>query len=601
MTAEKGYSRRDFVKRVGSAAGAVALSPAAVGASGLAQAPAEALPMLHETPRSVFPTLNGRTRGWLRFLWEKATTDDDWSSAGVPHQWWDRYSAPVVLSYGRFDLSFSSYALLLMADQTPAWREVYTRIADGFAGRYPTYWGAIDWLTQIGDDPKRENYPPRVMAGIPERLRGNYNRFGWTANGVEPWGLQPDPIGADGYLFFRGWFTLLLSIYKYVSGDDKYTRPFPVTGYRDQMFEWDHHRIAEHMERQYQAHPEGPQCENTKIWFYCNSAGGLGMHLYDRVFGKQTHRAFENFLEYAGENYMGLSNDGGLEWVTSYYDPIVNHKANAGPAGGIATAFMVLPQNRELATTLYDAAANSLGWRDSQRPIRANATGLLLARALGDHTAIARLRAAAEREYDPRFFGDHDEKFGWFFGLNEAYPRGQRRATMMVSEVGNDGDWIRAFEAPYMDKFDAPTVEGVDFPSLGLYQAWNDIDSGTLYVGTYPTSPDRRGVETTWRVTNLPNTADVFILCDGEPFDRFEATDDGTIRLETTIDARQYQIFTGYRGPGGPPAARRQEPRAGRAAAGLAASRPPADDTRAATRRARSEIVQGGGPTCPCC
>ena len=88
---------RDFVKRVGSAAGAVALSPAAVGASGLAQAPGEALPMLHETPRSVFPTLNGRTRGWLRFLWEKATTDDDWSSAGVPHQWWDRYSAPVVL------------------------------------------------------------------------------------------------------------------------------------------------------------------------------------------------------------------------------------------------------------------------------------------------------------------------------------------------------------------------------------------------------------------------------------------------------------------------------------------------------------------------
>ena len=152
-----------------------------------------------------------------------------------------------------------------------------------------------------------------------------------------------------------------------------------------------------------------------------------------------------------------------------------------------------------------------------------------------------------------------------------------------------------------MDKFDAPTVEGVDFPSLGLYQAWNDTDSGTLYVGTYPTSPDRRGVETTWRVTNLPNTADVFILCDGEPCDRCEVTDDGTIRLETTIDARQYQIFTGYRGPGGPPAARRQEPRAGRAAAGLAASRPPADDTRAATRRARSEIVQGGGPTCPCC
>jgi hypothetical protein len=93
------------------------------------------------------------------------------------------------------------------------------------ANRYPTYRGAIDWLTQIGDDPRRANYPEQVMAGIPERLRGNYNRIGWTANGVEPWGLSPDPIGSEGNLFFRGWFNLVLSIYKYVSGDDKYERP----------------------------------------------------------------------------------------------------------------------------------------------------------------------------------------------------------------------------------------------------------------------------------------------------------------------------------------------------------------------------------------
>ena len=221
---------------------------------------------------------------------------------------------------------------------------------------------------------------------------------------------------------------------------------------------------------------------------------------------------------------------------------------------------MVLPQDRELATTLYDAAANSLGWRDPQRPIRANATGLLLARALGDHTAIARLRAAAERDYEPRFFGDHDEQFGWFFGLNEAYPRGQRSATMMVSEVGSDGDWLSAFEAPHMDKFEAPTVEGVDFSSLGLYQAWNDTESGTLYVGTYPTTPDRRGIETSWRVTSLPDANDVVVLCDGEPFERFEMTGAGTIRLDTTIDTRQYQIFTGYRGPGPPAARRGKEP-----------------------------------------
>ena len=155
-----------------------------------------------------------------------------------------------------------------------------------------------------------------------------------------------------------------LSIYKYVSGDDKYERPFPVTGYGDEQFEWDQHRIAALLERQYREHPEGPQCENTKIWFPCNSAAGLGLHLYDKVFGREAHRPVEGWLEYAKENYMGVSSDGKLEWVTNYYDPIVNHKANAGPAAGVYDAFLLLPQDRELATFLYESAANALGWNN---------------------------------------------------------------------------------------------------------------------------------------------------------------------------------------------------------------------------------------------
>ena len=100
-----------------------------------------------------------------------------------------------------------------------------------------------------------------------------------------------------------------------------------------------------------------------------------------------------------------------------------------------------------------------------------------MARELGDQTAVARLTAIAETEFEPRFFGDHDERFGWFFHLHEAYPRGTQSAMMMVAEIGDQGNWTRAFEAPHLDKFDAPTVEGIDFPSLGVYQAWNDAAS----------------------------------------------------------------------------------------------------------------------------
>ena len=59
----------------------------------------------------------------------------------------------------------------MMADQTPAWREAYTRIVDELASRYTTYWGAVDWLTQIGPDPARANYPPQFMGSIPRDLR----------------------------------------------------------------------------------------------------------------------------------------------------------------------------------------------------------------------------------------------------------------------------------------------------------------------------------------------------------------------------------------------------------------------------------------------
>lgn len=593
--ADKHVSRRGFVKTVAATAGAAALPGYVSGQSAAPKTVAEAAPLsLRNTSR--FPGLTPRGAGWLRFLWEKATTRDDWSSMGVPHPWWDRYTAPVVLSYGRFDLSFSAYGLLLMADQTPAWREVYSRIADELAGRYPTYWGAIDWLTQIGDDPKRANYPPQLMGQAPPNKRGNYNRFGWTANGVEPWGLQRDPIGADGNLFFRAWFLLLLATHKYISGDDKWARPFKVTGYADETFEWDMHRIAERLASQYRAHPEGPHCENTKIWIYCNSAGGLGMKLYDKVFGKNTHQAFENFIGYTKENYMKIGSDGKLQSITTFYDPVEKFHFGANVAGGLSTAHLMAPQNPELARVLYEGAANAAGWRTATGEVRASTTGLIMTKEMGDEAAYQRLLAAAEREYEPKYFGDHREQFGWFFNNKEAFPRGQGSATLMAAEIAaGPGDWTRAFEARYQDKFTAPTVEGIEFPSLGVSQAWNDRTTGTLHVVTYAAAPEKKGAATKWRVTNLPSVTSLTIRLNGKPFSRFVAVGPRTIELTSTIDAHQFEIVTGYRGDGTRAAAEPpSEPRTATAAsasliASAEAGTPPPGE------------VLANGPGCPCC
>jgi len=484
---------------------------------------------------------------------------------------------------------------MLMADQTPAWREVYTRILNELANRHTAYWAANDWNTFIGPSPDRQNYPPQMMAGWPERLHGNYDFPGWTANGIEPWGLQPDPIGADGYLFFRGWLNLLLAIYKYVSGDDKWEQPWLIADYKNEHFEWTQPRIVEHLHRQYTDHPEGPQCENTKIWPFCNSAAGLGIYLSDQLGVTNAHGVFENWIEFAKDNYMRINNQNEIEWMTQYYDPLEDLKLNSpGAGGGVGIAYYLLPQSPEIGTLIYEAAANAQGWRDPKREIQPSVRGLILAKALGDHTAVARLSAAAERDNDPRWFGENMDKFGWGFNLDEPWPRGQSTAQMMVSKI-QQGSWIEAFKVKHLDKYTAPTLEDVNYPTLGVDQAWNDKDSGILFIGTYAADRSQNDEETSWRITNLPNVSEAFVLQDGAQFP-VEVTGPNSIRIRTTVGDHRYQIYTGYHG---------QQTAASRESAPtkIAGGAAFADRTRTAAQNAKAaeSVMLSGSADCACC
>jgi hypothetical protein len=162
-----------------------------------------------------------------------------------------------MLSWHRFDLIESSYAMALMADTTPAWREVYSTILDELVSRYTSYWAAKDWLDQIGPDPRRNNYPEGWYKLIPSHLRGEYDVPGWTANGVAPWGVQMDPVGAEGNLFFKGWFLVILGLYRYVSGEDTWNQPFAMIRDGANTFTWSHSEIARHLTEQWSRRPEG--------------------------------------------------------------------------------------------------------------------------------------------------------------------------------------------------------------------------------------------------------------------------------------------------------------------------------------------------------
>jgi len=497
--------------------------------------------------------LGPRARGWLRHIWDKATIADDWSSNGDPLPWWDRSTTAPMCTFPRFDLSETSYALALMADRTPAWREVYTRIADELVGRYTTYWAAVDWLTFIGHDPHQDQYPPEWLVWMPEHMRGRYDPPGWTANGVEPWGLQPDPVGADGNLFFRGFFNLLLGTYSYVSGNDKWEKPFKMTGYNDRLFEWTQHSISSFLEDQWSERPQGAHCENTKIWPYCLSAAGLSLQLYDKLFGAKTHWVYDQWIEFAKKHFTQRNASGDITGFAFYYDPLKEFAYCPPPGlsgyGMLAPLFYLYPQAPEFGLQLYEAGLRDLRWNKRTGALlqafddpRWLLMVLMLAREVGDSTTERRLKAIAEQEFGPDFFAEDEDRFAWRFGLDEPHPRGQLNGLLILSEIGPPGAWTNVYNGGHDSQFSLPTVEAVDYPNLGISDASNDTTDGSLRVVTYAATTACRGEPTSWKVTQLPDPKSVQVFCDDQKFTDWGPVGDTTIEINSTIDVHRFRI-----------------------------------------------------------
>lgn len=234
-----------------------------------------------------------------------------------------------------------------------------------------------------------------------------------------------------------------------------------------------------------------------------------------------------------------------------------------------------------------------LGWSDRSRPVlhllddpRFLTSALLVARELGDDTTEQRLRAFAESHWEPRFFGDDGQHFGWWFGYEEEWPRGQTSALMVLSEIGGPGSWLRVFEGIGDERFAEPTVEGVDFPALGIARACNDRAEGALWVETYAATPARRGEPTTFRVTGLPDPAALAVSCDGAELTRWRAVGEDAVEVAIDVGDHVLRIETGYTGGS---RAHRTPPTP--AVAGAPATGP----------RLTSPTASGATATCSCC
>ena len=458
-------------------------------------------------------------------------------------------------AFPRFDLQESTYAIGLMADRTPAWREIYSEILDEIAERSITYWAAVDWLTQFGHDPDRKNYP-EIWRGtlIPEEFWGEYDAPGWTANGVAPWGFHADPIGADGNLFFKGWLNLTQSMHTYVSGYDKWSSPFSVAGAYNSRFEWTQHQLADHLYQQWAKTPMGPHCENTKAWPFCLSAAGLGLMMYDKIFDNNFHSSYSNWLSFTKDKYYGFNKNGSLEWVTMYFDEINDHHHRTVPTHGLAVSFYAKPQDPQFAELLYRGAINFLGWDNPSIPItnefmpdpRMFALGLTMSKEFDDQITHERLRKYAEENFEPQFFGVNDSQFGFWFNLGEKWPRGQLSALAMCAEVCEPEAWESLFNKPNLTKFYSPSIEGVDFPSVSIEKAFHDDRKGKLHFSISDGDKTKTNKKTNIEVFNLPDANEITVLCDGMKFNEYKILDNSRISINTQVRKHSFEIDTGY-------------------------------------------------------
>lgn len=451
--------------------------------------------------------LTERNVGWLRYLHRKATTPDSWDREDHPHAHWDNTSEAPMLCYHRFDLIDSTYAMALMADRTPAWREIYEQILDELIFRHTGWWAAEDWLTQIGDDPDRANYPEHYRLLIPSEHWGNYNVPGWTANGIEPWGLQWDPIGADGNLFFKGFFLVMLGLHRRVTGNARWDAPFDIVRDGEHTYTWWHTKIAEHLAAQWRAHPEGCHCENTKIWPYCLAGAGFGLQLADLAFGTNHHEVFDTWWEIARRDYLHLDGDELPTAVTFYFDPIIDEHLQVPTMMGSIPAIYLAPQVPDEARRLWDASRAQMGMLEVTGPVpvigpRFTALAMMLARNWAV-TDLADALEAASMEHYPSTWDHERGEMTWDFDLGEAHPRGQYNATMAAAEAMTEGAWWRLGNISSADRFEEPTVSDVDFPTVALTRAeWNPT-IGQLHLSMHPMNDSVVGQPTSMRITGL--------------------------------------------------------------------------------------------------
>jgi hypothetical protein len=505
-------------------------------------------------PAPAIGALSVEAMGWLAHLHRKVGLGGTWTKHDVVGPQWDTRSFEPTMHYARYELTWLSWSMGLMAETTPAWREEYARILGFLADRYIEYWSFYEWVEHRGDDPKRASYPKGYARMLPDGLLGKYNLPGWAGNGSRTEPYDPDPIRAAGRfgLMYKGYLNLVLSMYRYVSNDGKYDRPFEVRYDEQQVWRYDHHGLNQLLADQWRAHEEGIACEVSKVYPWCNALSGAGTRLFDVTHGTRFAGAYYRWQQYYSAHYAGP------DWLMGYYDPDlklgVSDQGRANIPNWVPTLWHGIVMDERVFRPLYDtlmrahyrpqpdgsAHLAAQGGTDADLSI-ATGMGAALAREMGDDDKADAMGRWIEAKYQPLRDAERGE-FAYGFDFNEEWPRGQYNAWVMPARlVTHAGQWRGIFQRPNLAKFTEPTVEGIDFPRVRVRVARYLASRRTLDVELAAGTAAEVGQPTTFTVTKLVRGARYAVVINGSPGIEQQSVD-GTLSIRTTVGAQRIAV-----------------------------------------------------------
>lgn len=506
------------------------------------------------------PALTDEAMGWLAYTHRRTTVlgAGKWGKDDAVHNAFDNFTGDPIDNYYRYDLTFSAFSVALMAEQTPAWREAYTDFLDVTLQRFMEYWTFFDWLENSGEDPNRLNYPDWWYDVLmPKGFKGKYDSPGWGGNGTNGFEYDPDPVRANGHcnVMYKGYLSVLVGLYGYISGDDKYDHPFKITYDDSTSFEYDATRLTELIANQFYSTPSGLSCEVTKAFGWCNNVAGMGLRLHDIMHGTDHATAYYEFLPFLRKNYMvGGEGNGPIERYALYHD--MSHKFTLNESehqfahNFLGTSVNGAGMDQALFRRLYEGGMNQFfcpqedgsGWVTGMPGMGidfhyATATGFAASKEWGDTERNAALRNWITKTYEPTW----DTELGEFYhlmGLGEKWPRAQFNNWLALGYVITEpGQWANIFKKPNTAKFRQPTIVGVDFPTVRPRQAYWDAEQRALIVSITSCDKAQLGEPTSFTVTNLLPGSRYRLTADGVPGDEVLEPRGGEIRIDTKVGA----------------------------------------------------------------